>query len=152
MLRDRLRRGVIAGIIAGAATGGVLMGLGRARGSIWSLLNDAAHTFVGGRARIAERFDVLATPVGVAVHLLSLILWGILFAVIGGGLRGWRLLVAAFAFTAAAFLLDTRLLPVELRPGFEAVMTTPELLLLYATMAIALALGVRESVSRDTLA
>jgi hypothetical protein len=143
---------LIAGGIAAAATAGVLMGLGRSRSSVWSLLNDAAHTIVGGRARIAEHFDPVATPVGVATHIVALVFWGMVFSLIAASLRGKRLAGAALVYAGAVFAIDRWLLPVELRPGYESVMSSAELLILYLALAIGLALGMREAMRAETLA
>lgn len=150
VLRDRVRRGLVAGAIAAAATAGVLLGLGRARGGPFSLLNEAAHLLLGDRAA-GGGFDPLVTPVAALVHLVSLEMWGVLFVLLAASLRGWRLAGAAVAFSAAVLALDVWLLPESLRPGFELQMSLPELLLLYGVMAAALGFGAREA-SRDTVA
>ena len=89
------------------------------------------------------RLGALVTPVGVALHLLSAVLWGVLFALVAARLRGWRLAAAAVALGAAAFVLDTRLLPERLDLGFPALLSRPELIAVYAVLAAALALGIR---------
>lgn len=135
----------MAGVIAAAATAGTLLGLGRARGAPFGLLNDAAHILLGERARIVETAHVQITSLAMLVHVVSLLLWGVLFALLAGSARGWRLAITAALFAGAILAIDTLLLPPALRPGFETAMTLPELALLYAVMAGALALGVRES-------
>ena len=132
-----------AGIVAGAATAGTLIGFGRARGELWRPLNAVGHLLLGYRARLMDRFDPLVTPVGVALHLLSAVLWGVLFALVAARLRGWRLAAAAVALGAAAFVLDTRLLPERLDLGFPALLSRPELIAVYAVLAAALAIGIR---------
>jgi hypothetical protein len=136
---------LVAGTIAAAATAGVLLGLGRARGAAFGLLNDAAHILVGDRARVVDGAHATITTVAMLVHVVSLLMWGVLFALLGATLRGWRLALAAVLFAASILAIDTLLLPSSLRPGFETAMTATELVLLYAIMALALALGVREA-------
>jgi hypothetical protein len=135
----------VAGTIAAAATAGVLLGLGRARGAAFGLLNDAAHILVGERARIVDGANAAITTLAMLVHLASLVMWGVLFALFAATLRGWRLALAAVLFAAAILAIDTLLLPSSLRPGFETAMTISELVLLYAIMALALAFGMREA-------
>lgn len=135
----------MAGIIAAAATAGTLLGLGRARGAPFGLLNDAAHILLGERARIVETAHAQITSLAMLVHVVSLLIWGVLFALLAGSARGWRLALTAALFASAILAIDTLLLPPALRPGFETAMTLPELVLLYAVMAGALAFGVREA-------
>jgi hypothetical protein len=142
VLRDRLRTGAIAGFVAAAATGGAMLGFGLARGAAWRPINTVAHLVLGYRAEITDGFDLVVTPVGILVHVGSLALWGVLFALLAARLRGAVLVVAALLFAAGAFLLDHRLLPVRWKPGFELVLSLPELLALYLVLALALALGV----------
>lgn len=145
VLRERVRRGLVAGVVAAGATAGTLLGLGTARGAAFSLLNDAAHIIVGSRARVVDSASAQVTALAMLVHLTSLLLWGVLFALLAGAARGWRLAIAAMLFAGAALALDVLLLPPALRPGFEAAMSSGELVLLYAVMAAALAIGVREA-------
>jgi hypothetical protein len=143
VIRDRLSQGVYAGIVAAAATAGMLIGFGRARGEAWRPLNAVGHLLLGYRARLMDRFDVFVTPVGVALHLTFVVLWGVLFALVAARLRGWRLAAAAAALGAAALVIDARLLPDGLDLGFPALLSRPELIALYAVLAAALALGIR---------
>jgi hypothetical protein len=148
VIRERVRTGLIGGIVAAAATAGVLLGFGIARGSAWRPINTVAHLVLGYRAEITDGLDAVVTPIGIAVHTLSLLLWGVLFALLAGGVRGWRLLIAALAFGGAAFLIDHRFLPIRFKPGFELVLTWPELAALYAVLALALAFGISLARSR----
>lgn len=152
VLRERVERGLVAGGIAAAATGGALLGLGRARGATVTLLNDAAHIFIGERARLVESPHLLVTSLAMLVHLGSLLLWGVLFTLAAASLRGWRLALAAIAFAGAMLAADVLLLPESLRPGFETAMTLPELILLYAIVAASLAVGVAATRRRSGVA
>lgn len=152
VLRERVKRGLIAGGIAAAATAGVLLGLGRARGATATLLNDAAHILIGERARLVESPQLAVTSLAMLVHLGSLLLWGVLFALAAASLRGWRLALAAIAFAGAMLAADVLVLPESLRPGFETAMTMPELILLYAVAALSLAAGVVLSRRKDAVA
>jgi hypothetical protein len=148
VLRERVRWGLVAGAIAAAATAGALLGLGRARGSPFTLLNDAAHVLIGERARLVGSAHAVVTSLAMIVHVAVILIWGVLFALLAGSLRGWRLVLAAVGFVAAVAAMDFWILPASLRPGFETAMSVPELVLLYAILAGALAFGV--SVSRRT--
>lgn len=143
MIRHRVGQGVYAGVVAAAATAGTLIGFGGARGEAWRPLNAVGHLVLGYRARVMDRFDLLVTPVGVALHVLSVVVWGVVFALVAARLRGWRLVLAAVGLGAAAFLIDTRLLPDRLDPGFPDVLSRPEVIAVYAVLAASLAVGLR---------
>lgn len=138
MLRDRLLRGVLIGLVAAAATAGALVGFGWVRGSPLQPLNTVAHVLLGSRAFYVRETHLLVTSAGVLVHALSLAVWGTLFWLgagrLGSGLR-W---VAAVAFTAAVAAFDFLILPPRFSPGFETVLTRGEVIIVYAVMAAAL--------------
>lgn len=152
VLRERVRRGLVAGVIAAAATAGALLGLGRAHGATFTLLNDAAHVLIGERARLVESAHGVVTILAMLVHVAVVLVWSVLFALLAGSLRGWRLVLAALVFTAAVVAIDLWLLPASMRPGFETAMSVSELVLLYGILAASLAFGVRESRPAGALA
>jgi hypothetical protein len=143
VLRERVRQGVRAGLVAAAATAGVLVGFGVARREPLRMLNAVAHMVIGTRAYYTVGFDALATPLALALHALSVVLWGVLFAALAGRLRGARLAAAAALLAAAAFLIDYHLVPERFRPGFETLLTTGELAALYAALGASLVAGLR---------
>ena len=145
VLRERLRWGLVAGVVAAAATAGALLGLGRAHGATFTLLNDAAHVLIGERARLEESGHLAITTIAMLVHVTFVVIWGVLFALVAGSLRGWRLALASAGFTAAVVAIDLWLLPASMRPGFETDMSAAELVLLYAILAAAMAFGLREA-------
>ena len=138
MLRDRLLRGVWIGLVAAAATAGALVGFGWVRGFPLQPLNTVAHVLLGSRAFYVRETHLLVTSAGVLVHALSLAVWGALFWLGAGRLRGaWRW-VAAVVFTAAVAAFDFLILPPRFSPGFETVLTRGEVIMVYAVMAAAL--------------
>ena len=137
-----MRRGVFAGLVAAAATGGVLLGFGSARGAPWRLINSAAVIAFGNSARFHHDFNVTVTAVGLAVHVLSVLLWGVVFAIATWRLRGWLLSLAGILFAGIVYVIDILLLPTRIAPGFESALTTPELAVVFATLGISLAAGV----------
>ena len=88
-----------------------------------------------------DGFDAAVTLMALGVHVLSILVWGVLFAVVAARLRGTRLLVAAALFTAAVFVADYYLVPPHLRPGFEAVLSRGEVAAVYVLLALSLAVG-----------
>jgi hypothetical protein len=147
VLRERVRQGMGVGLIAAAATAGALVGFGLARRAPLRPLNAVAHLLIGSRALFVEGFDVAVTPLGIALHTLSVVVWAVLFAVIAGGLRGLRLVASAAALAALAFLIDYVFVPERLQPGFEATLSAAELAATYTVLALALAAGVRWTAS-----
>jgi hypothetical protein len=141
MHRERLLHGIWIGLVAAAATAGALVGFGLARGMPVQPLNAVAHALVGSRAFYVPDAHVVVTSVGVLVHVVALVLWGIAFGWAFGGWRGARLWVATAAFVALVAFVDFILLPDRLSPGFESVLTGPEVIVVYAVLAIALALA-----------
>jgi hypothetical protein len=139
MLRDRLLLGVWIGLIAAAATAGALVGFGWVRGTPVQPLNTLAHMVVGSRAFHVRSVDPLVTTMGMAVHVLSLVIWGLLFSLALAHARGIRLWATALVFAALVAVVDFIVVPDRLSPGFDAMLTRGELIVLYGLLAIALA-------------
>lgn len=148
MFRERLRAGLQTGLIAAAATGGALLafGMGLHRPSL--PFNLAAHVLLGGRASLVDGVHGLVTPVGILVHILAIVTWSVLFTMTVGR-RDWRVAVpAAVLFGGVVFLLNTRLFPVSLRPGYESVLSLAQMVFLHVTLAATLLLGTRIAFSQ----
>ena len=141
MLRDRLLRGVWIGLVAAAATAGALVGFGWVRGFPLQPLNTVAHVLVGSRAFYVREAHPLVTPVGIVVHALSLVIWGVLFSSGTGQRRGVWLWVGAVVFAIAVGVIDFLVLPARLSPGFETVLTRGEVIVVYALMAAAMGMA-----------
>lgn len=143
MFRDRLLRGVWIGLVAAAATAGALVGFGWVRGAPLQPLNTIAHVLLGSRAFYVREAHPLVTPLGLGVHVLSLILWGVLFSVAVGRRRGAWLWAGAVLFAVAVAAVDFLLLPARLSPGFETVITRGEIIVVYALMAATMGMAAR---------
>lgn len=135
MLRDRLLRGMWIGLLAAAATAGALVGFGLVRGSPLQPVNTIAHVLLGSRAFYLREAHPLVTPVGILVHTLSMILWGMVFSVAAGRRRGASLWMGAVLFAVAVAAIDFLVLPARLSPGFETVLTRGEIIVVYALLA-----------------
>ena len=139
MLRDRLLLGVWIGLVAAAATAGALVGFGWVRGTPMHPLNTLAHIVVGSRAFHVRTVDAVVTTMGMTVHVLSIVVWGLLFSLALARARGIRLWATALVFAAIVAVFDFVVVPDRLSPGFDAMLTRGELVVLYAVMAVAMA-------------
>jgi hypothetical protein len=148
---ERLRLGVRAGLIVAAATAGALVGFGIVRGAPMLPLNAVAHVALGSRALLFDRFDPTVTIIALALHTLSLVVWGALFALIADRARGVLLGIAAAIFTAVVYFADVHLLPERLRPGFERVLSATEVVSVYVLLALSLTLAILLLRQRDDL-
>lgn len=141
-VRDhRLRDGIRSGLIAAAATAGVLIGLGIAHGSPWRPVNAIAHIAFGSRALIMEGFHPVITSVALLLHIVSSCCLGAMLSVVTPRWRGWPLVIPALAIAGLAYVLARAFAPGRLRPGFEDDLTAWELFVTYLVLALSLAGG-----------
>lgn len=141
MSENRLREGIGLGVIAGAATAGTLMGFGHARGATLQPLNAVAHMFAGSRAFMTTGFQPVVTGGALAIHFLSMIVWGVLLVYIAEPLSARGRAIAPFGVGILAYLLDRFVAPNGLRPGFEELLSSGETTFVYVVLAAALAAG-----------
>ena len=139
-----------AGIVAWAATLGVLVGFGRARGAALQPLNSIAHPFFGTRALLMQGFDWAITPAALLLHLALFVVSGVIFALIATRLRGFRLVGAAVAYALVIWLVNRVMLPTMFSSGLAQVLSRWEIGVFYFVMALALALGVRLGIGRTS--
>ena len=149
MLRDRVTVGLQVGLIAAAATTGVLLGLGRAHGATFRPLNAVAHVAIGSRALFFDRLYPSVTLLGLALLVAALVVWGVIFAVVAGAVRGIRLLIVATGFTLFVYLVNAGLLPPRFRPGFELTLSAAELAAVYFVLALSFAAAL--ALTRETI-
>ena len=143
-----MRAGLQAGLIAAAATGGALLafGMGLDKPSLPFTL--ASHVLLGERASAPGTLQPLLTAAGVLVHVGAIVIWGLLYAWLAAG-RPWRVAIPiAVLFGAVVFLLNTRIFPKALRPGYESVLSDAHMIFLHVALALTLAVGTRLAFSR----
>ena len=143
-----MRRGVQAGIVAWAATLGVLVGFGRSRGAALQPLHSIAHAFFGTRALLMQGFDWAITPAALLLHLAVLVVLGVIFALFAAGLRGLRLVGAALAYALVIWLVNRLMLPAMYAAGLAQLLSPWEIVVFHLIMALALVLGMRLRVGR----
>ena len=133
------------GLLAGVLSALVLAWRGRADvGSAAAPVNAVSHLIWPREALQRDAPSLKHTATGGALHLGSAMLWSALYS----WLRGRRLrptpqnaFTDAAAVTALAALVDLKLVPERLTPGFEHRLRRPSLGLVYAGFAAGLALG-----------
>lgn len=143
MFRDRVRTGVFTGLISAAATAGVLVAFGMGHRRPFLAFNVAAHGLLGEQARLVTVAHPLITPTGILVHALAIVFFAILFSVVADGRRMAIVTMAAVALVSVLFALNTRVLPIPFRSGYETILSKGQLFFLYLTLASALVVGTR---------
>lgn len=143
--QSRLVVGLRVGLITGAATIGVLIGLGLRHGSalapfqLYGRMTSAALTgFVPS--------PTVAVVVGLAGHLYWMVVLGTGFALVARSPRLVPLTIAALLCSAIAGWLAMRMLPSLLGAAAVASLTTGQLLFFQAVLALALVAGMRIAV------
>ena len=135
--KDAARRALVSGAAASIASTLVLAALGRrelGRGA--TPLNGPSQWVWGRHAPHADGFSSRHTVVGYAVHHFAATFWAVLFE----KLRPARApLAAAIATAAVAHVVDFRVVPERLSPGFQKRLSRNAVAWSYVAFAIGLA-------------
>jgi hypothetical protein len=135
-------------VIAAAASAGALVAFGRTHGASLRPLNSVAHILVGSRAYYMVGVSWI-TVVALVVHFASIAVWGVLLSLATARIRGLALYATAAAFAAATWIIDYRVVPERLRPGFESGLSPTEIALVYLVMGLSLAWGLDRERQRE---
>lgn len=139
---------VASGLLSTAA----LMLLGRREnGSPFAPLNATSHIVWGESAAQVDKADWKHTAVGQALHHASAFFWGALFELLQA--RRARptavgVLTDAAVTTAVAAVVDFKLVPDRLTPGFEKRLSRKSLTLAYGALALGLVIGGQAALRR----
>jgi hypothetical protein len=142
--RAALVNGLWSGTFASLVSTAVLACCGSAeRNDAFRPLNGPSQWIWGKQAPYARGFSLRHTVVGFLIHHAMSIFWAVGFEKLRGCAKdrdaGPACMSAAAATSAAACLVDYRLIPKRLTPGFEKQLTRTSLLATYAAFALALA-------------
>jgi hypothetical protein len=137
-----IHRGIVAGLVAAAATIGLLVGIGRRAGTALRPVNATAYTVLGTRADGVWGFDPIVTLVGVVVVLAVSATAGMVVARLSPSFRTVRALLAAAGVALVGYLLHVHVAS-RVDGGLSALLSIGEMRALYVTAASALALGIR---------
>jgi hypothetical protein len=135
-------RGIVSGIVAGAAMLGLLIGIGRRAGTAWRPINAAAHGVLGSQADGVWSYHGSVTPMGGLVVLVMSVVAGLVTARIAPTFRTLHVATAATGVAFVGYLLHLHV--VARTPGGLAdLLTVGELRALYLTLGVALVAGMR---------
>jgi hypothetical protein len=137
---DRLRAGLITGILAASATGGVLVGI--AWSERYGVFAATGRQLVAAVAPASLPSDAMATVTGVTLHLAISLFWGMAFAAFAARLTGVRLVLAAALSSVAIWAINVWLAASLLRFGNDLTAFPGHAALFYIVLALALAGGI----------
>lgn len=140
-----LGHSIVHGLLGGTLSAATLMWRGRKEaGSAVAPLNAPSHWIFGDEALRSDHVTARHTLVGGATHEASAVLWGAAYE----WLRTRRTrptatnaVTDAAAIAALAAVVDFKLVPKRLTPGFEHRLGRKGLVWVYASLAAGLALG-----------
>lgn len=148
---NQIRQWWVEGMLAGLVSTVVLMWRGRAEArTAAGPLNAPSHWLWGREALRKDHVDWRHTAAGFAIHQASTLFWAAAyrFLRIRHGDRPAGVLSDALVVTAAAALVELKLVPERLTPGFERRLTRPGLALVYLSFSAGLAVAGRMRVGR----
>lgn len=141
-----LRDSLVPGAIASLTTGAMLAWRGqRDSGSALAPINASTHVLWGDQAAQVAGCTLRHTLPGLAINAGACLWWALILqklfgtTVDAGGLP--RALMAGAATAGLSYVVDYRLLPRRLSPGWELSLTPRSLILGLAAMGAGLALG-----------
>lgn len=144
-LVNTAQRAIKDGLLASALSGGLMAARGKAdTGSAVAPLN-APSQWVHGQEAV-HREDVTAshTLVGAAIHTASAMLWAGLYETLQARRERRTVagaLVDAAGVAALAAVVDLKLVPERLTPGFQHRLKKESLWMVYGSFALGLAMG-----------
>lgn len=143
--KQAFREGVVTGSLASALSAAYLLLAGQRRGIPAAPTNAISHWIFGNRSLRQDEPSLRYTATGYLIHHVSAVFWGVIHAKLWGGREAAKKPVPAIAGAVVAAgvanLVDYRMTPKRLTPGFEHRLGTPEMVNVYACFAIGLAIG-----------
>jgi hypothetical protein len=141
-----LSRALVSGLTAGTLSMWTLAQRGRSEGqSAARMLNAPSHWLFGDRALAEHAPSWRYTGTGTLIHESSAVMWALLFErLVSRRDRAPSLAsiaASAAVVTGVAAVVDLKLVPERLTPGFEHHLSGRGLLLVYASVAAGLALS-----------
>lgn len=142
VVREALISGSVASVVSAAAL--VLAGRREPQRPA-APVNAISHWIWGDRALREDEPDLRHTATGYCIHHAASLFWATLHALVWGRRAVAQgplpALAGAAVATAVASVVDLRLTPHRLTPGFEHRLSRPALAGVYASFALGLAVG-----------
>jgi hypothetical protein len=143
---NTLSRALVSGLTAGTLSMWTLVRRGQVDGHRpATTLNAPSHWLFGDRALQETAPSWRYTGTGTLIHEASAVMWAMLFDRLvtrRGATPGLGAIAAGAAVvTGVAAVVDLKLVPERLTPGFEHHLSGRSLVLVYASVAAGLALG-----------
>jgi hypothetical protein len=135
-------RRTFPGVLAAAASAGVIVGDGWRSGTQWSSFVGLGAALLAARVSAVVPTGVLAI-LGIVAHTFWLVLWGLCFTAVARSLRGGKLFIGAILLTAVLWGLARVVFPLALGAGELAVMSSAHAALYLVTIAVAFTIGTR---------
>jgi hypothetical protein len=138
------RRALLSGTLASVISTGVLLWLGhRHLGKPLAPTNATSHWLWGDTDSFNSLEPTLRhTAVGYGTHHASALMWALFYErLLGENERTTTVVLGAAGITALAALVDYRLTPKRLTPGFEAHLSRSSMLGVFAAIGVGLAAG-----------
>lgn len=141
MAKSILRAALISGSVASIATTAMLGACGALeRRDPVSPSNGPSQWIWGRAAAYARGASLRHTGVGYLIHHATAVMWATLFERLRRDRPGAGATIAAAAATSAlAYVVDYKVVPQRLQPGFDAHVSRPAVGLFYVAFAAALA-------------
>lgn len=143
--KDAFREGLVSGSLAAMLSAAYLTLVGKRSDEPAAPLNAVSHWIFGDRSLRADEASVRYTVTGYVIHHVASVFWGVLHAKAWGGRPEAKdpLPAAAGAAVAAvvANVVDYKLTPQRLTPGFEHRLGRPQMANVYVCFAVGLMVG-----------
>jgi hypothetical protein len=144
--KQAAREGVVAGTVAGVLSSIVLAALGRRQaGSAEAPINAASHWLWGDESLSEDGRTWRHTLTGFLTQHAASIMWATLYSRVYGhkpeAKQVPQALAGGVATSAVAYLVDYKVVPRRLTPGYEHRLNGLGMLAVYVTLAAGFALG-----------
>lgn len=137
------------GLLAAAASSGAVLGFGMRAGTPARAFNVIAGVVAGDRARGVWGWDGRVTPIGIALLVVVMVVWGAIFAVVARRAQGWRLVATAIGVALASLAVSLVTVAQRIAPEAARVLGPGQLVGLHLVLAATLAVGMRFAFSGD---
>jgi len=142
LLTQSLTRGLKTGLaLAGATNATIMLASDRENGSPWAALNCVAHIVDGDDKEQPREYAPRESRLGILVNGTAMSAWGVLYegALLVTNTKSSPL--TAVLATAAAYVIDYKIVPKQLTPGIEKRLSPQSVMLSYAAMTVMFALS-----------